>query len=759
MNRAVSALLVNALVPLFHLPLVQLSVEISLLLIPKNLNSKAMNRATTQTKPGYRCLDFCQTRYPYFSLITDLEVFIYIYSIMLQIDIEATNLQTQVGNCLSSLNDTSIAFKQSLTANIANVKRRIETWGDSLNTTINTNIATLEWMSNRIEDSLHSISNQSAANKDRLGDAEERLSTIQEMVLDLQSEKTMLEGRLQFQNRSLGRLNTRVRTRYQQDREISSLQNLLQETAGMLSSLNTTLQLLKNQLRDDRQKLEQGGKQLMNVSMSHNASLAKLETTMADKLSQIDANLTVLQETYGTLKSRLNSIGIPDGLGTEDRRLKNTTDEIEDQLSAFEDTAGIHFNDILSRFSQLQSRFTSEIESSLRAARVEKSTLLGNISYLTDRIENCSCGAVDNPALLQCNDFPCYPGVQCTDKTVPAKGANYLCGACPTGTYGDGKTCRPLEVGARCYAYGDPHFTTFDSQSHDFQGLCEYVLARDCVGDDFRVHIKNEERRDDGYTWPSAVAIKVSIDNFVIKLWGNRTVIVNNAEVVSLPHELNGVSLSRKHEVVTVKLSHSGLVVRWTPKHFVEVTVPPDYESRMCGLCGQYNGNPRDDLESADGFRQQVDTDTASSRTLKSRSSYHSFGRSWAVEGCDRLLLPSDEPCLDGSSTPADPCAEDLHVESKAREYCSVITDKQGPYRQCHDLVDPEVSYESCVYDVCACRGNRNCTCAVIRVYEEHCRQLGVTSIGTVVDECGVCFGDGRSCQLEGATCQVSGDP
>ena len=153
----------------------------------------------------------------------------------------------------------------------------------------------------------------------------------------------------------------------------------------------------------------------------------------------------------------------------------------------------------------------------------------------------------------------------------------------------------------------------------------------------------------------------------------------------------------------------------WDGESFLEVTVPPSFKRRLCGLCGNFNGRRRDDLRMRNG---QLAT------------SVEQFGSSWKVGGpksCSANNRPGSDD-EDGAQSPPPPsssslkhrnnrlanksqqqqptssarnhkkvkaatkteeplCQRQWHIRIRAVRECSVL--KAATFAQCHSQVSP----------------------------------------------------------------------
>ena len=65
-----------------------------------------------------------------------------------------------------------------------------------------------------------------------------------------------------------------------------------------------------------------------------------------------------------------------------------------------------------------------------------------------------------------------------------------------------------LEPGI-CSVFGDPHYRSFDGRAFNFQGDCKYLLAKDCMGKNFSVVVKNNARRSPTFSWTESVHLRL----------------------------------------------------------------------------------------------------------------------------------------------------------------------------------------------------------------------------------------------------------
>lgn len=137
----------------------------------------------------------------------------------------------------------------------------------------------------------------------------------------------------------------------------------------------------------------------------------------------------------------------------------------------------------------------------------------------------------------------------------------------------------------------------------------------------------------------------------------------------------------------------------WDGESFLEVTVPPAFKRRLCGLCGNFNGRRRDDLRMRSG---QLAT------------SVEQFGASWKVGGpksCSSRTESTTTPdhhqqhpnqlagppsqsssalAVTKKKIPAaeEPlCQRQWHIRIRAVRECSVL--KAATFAQCHSQVSP----------------------------------------------------------------------
>uniref|UniRef100_A0A8C5QJV0 Uncharacterized protein n=1 Tax=Leptobrachium leishanense TaxID=445787 RepID=A0A8C5QJV0_9ANUR len=256
-----------------------------------------------------------------------------------------------------------------------------------------------------------------------------------------------------------------------------------------------------------------------------------------------------------------------------------------------------------------------------------------------------------------------------------------------------------------CVVHGDPHYLTFDNQLHHFMGTCTYTLSKVCEDDgilpSFNVEAANEHRGSN--TRVSYVKyVNVDVHGYRITLYKNREVTVNGISIV-LPRDLEPdikIFISGNNVLVTTEF---GLQVSFDGNHKVVVTIPGTYSSKVCGLCGNFNGNKNDDFLNPEG---ELESDS------------NSLGNSWQVE--------NDTRCSPGEDNTPE-CSDDDKNIISSNSFCGLITNINGPFKECHSVIDPLLYFDACVYDMCALNMDREYLCHSLQSYAEVCQSHGVT--------------------------------
>ncbi|XP_069057919.1 IgGFc-binding protein-like [Pleurodeles waltl] len=273
---------------------------------------------------------------------------------------------------------------------------------------------------------------------------------------------------------------------------------------------------------------------------------------------------------------------------------------------------------------------------------------------------------------------------------------------------GDQPVCVPQSE-AVCWGWGDPHLHTFDGRNYDFQGTCTYTIAKTCGADNtlpvFNIKAKNENRGSTKVSYVTFVTIEVYEYTISLVRFEKGQVRVNN-EKLSLPVVLNDGKLRLYQSGCFVLIETDfKLKVYFDWNYFLKVEISSSFFDNVCGLCGNYNGNPTDDFRTPSGELALNPND---------------FGTSWKVEDGDSL-------CWNDCNGECMTCSADLVKKYEDQAVCGLITKKvTGPFRECHAVVDPKIYMDNCVYDMCMNDGFKLILCQALQAYADTCQRKNI---------------------------------
>eukprot|EP00071_Canis_lupus_P027269 XP_022260826.1 mucin-6 [Canis lupus familiaris] len=315
----------------------------------------------------------------------------------------------------------------------------------------------------------------------------------------------------------------------------------------------------------------------------------------------------------------------------------------------------------------------------------------------------CEPGCVCAEGLYENANGQCVPPEECPCEFA---GASYPPGAelhtdCRTCTCSRGKwTCwQSARCSSTCALYGEGHVVTFDGQRFMFDGSCGYILTTDGCGANnsrptFTVLTENVVCGKSGVT--CSRSIKISLGGLSIVL-ADRNYTVSGED----PHVHFRVNAGSLNLVLDITISNRyNLTLVWNKHMTIFIKITRATQDALCGLCGNYNGNMKDDFETRSNY-------VASSEL--------EFVNSW-----------KDSPLCGDTSLALDPCSLNTFRRAWAERKCGIIN--SPTFAACHSQVYHLPYYEACVQDACGCdtTGDCECLCDAVAAYAKACLDKGV---------------------------------
>ncbi|XP_072327782.1 LOW QUALITY PROTEIN: von Willebrand factor [Scyliorhinus torazame] len=254
--------------------------------------------------------------------------------------------------------------------------------------------------------------------------------------------------------------------------------------------------------------------------------------------------------------------------------------------------------------------------------------------------------------------------------------------------------CTDKVCDGTCLGIGEAHYITFDGLKYTFPGKCQYVLVQDsCHGVEgtFRIMVEHT-----GCGLPGEECSKditVVYDGGELELFGREVTI---KKPVKNGGDIQIFSSGLYYLIVLGKK----ISILWDKATRISVQLQGQYKGKVCGLCGNFDGNENNDLV---GSGNQLEIEPVD------------FGNSWMVKHLCAYSYQTLSPCSGNSLK-----------QALVKNSCDII--KSGLFSECAQLINPQPFWEICVFDTCSCdlTGECLCLCNAIAAYAHECAQRGI---------------------------------
>lgn len=167
--------------------------------------------------------------------------------------------------------------------------------------------------------------------------------------------------------------------------------------------------------------------------------------------------------------------------------------------------------------------------------------------------------------------------------------------------------------------------------------------------------------------------------------------------------QLGKIKLYQSGALLVVEMDF-GVSVMYNWNGYLVIKLARSFTERVCGMCGNNNGDSTDDFVTPSGSRVKNEME---------------FGWSWKVDNADRF-------CQADCNGPCPACYPRVAQRYKMDGSCDLLSQSSGPFAVCQALIDPSIYQQNCMYDLCVNNGNQTLLCQALEAYADACQRAGI---------------------------------
>lgn len=314
--------------------------------------------------------------------------------------------------------------------------------------------------------------------------------------------------------------------------------------------------------------------------------------------------------------------------------------------------------------------------------------------------ENCVAGCVCKKGLVRNAEGDCVAQNTCPclhNEVTFAAGESTTINCQECICKGKSWSCSGSFCQQQCSIYGEGHFKSFDGKEFSFNGECQYIMARN---DDITILVDMQPCGTAGVTCAKGVKIlHNSNPKMALSMDENKC-----SEDMIKDAVVAGFTIKAPVPDLYVIDTTFGLTVEYDGSSLVKIFSNSGMSSNLSGLCGNANGDPRDDFKGPFGGPAEQLANV--------------FADRWRLFSyCPEALNPqvTNSTCQ-------------IHPERQpwAHRRCSII--KSEIFQKCHQMIPVQAFFDNCVEDACGCNtgGDCECICTAIKAYADECSRAGI---------------------------------